>query len=63
MAAEPRFDQVPAWDRGALAAQWCSDFAGRPLRRVRFDLDHRRLSDPRRSGAHLGQRAIVLSGF
>lgn len=37
-------DTVPAWDMGAVAAQWFSDFLGRPCRLVRFDPDHRRLS-------------------
>lgn len=55
-------DWVPAWDMGALAAQWCSDFAGRKLRLVRFDPDYRRLSDNRWTGAHLGQTAFA-DGF
>jgi uncharacterized protein YcbX len=55
-------DWVPAWDMGALAAQWCSDFAGRPLRLVRFDPDYKRLSDSRWTGAHLGQTAFA-DGF
>ena len=55
-------DWVPAWDMGALAAQWCSDFAGRPLRLVRFDPDYRRLSDSHWTGAHLGQTAFA-DGF
>ncbi len=37
-------DEVPAWDMGALAAQWFSDFLGQQLRLVRFDPDVRRLS-------------------
>mgnify|MGYP003620265909 FL=1 len=37
-------DTVPAWDMGALAAQWFSDFLGQPCRLVRFDPEHRRLS-------------------
>ena len=52
-------DWVPAWDMGALAAQWFSDFAGRPLRLVRFDPDYRRLSDSRWTGAYLGQTAFA----
>lgn len=40
-------DVVPAFDMGAVAAQWFSDFLGRKLRLVRFDPEHRRLSDPR----------------
>ena len=43
-------DEVPAYDMGDLAAQWFSDFLGRPLRMVRFDPDHRRLSNPRWTG-------------
>ncbi len=38
-------DEVPAYDMGAVAAQWFSDFLGRKLRLVRFDPDHRRLSN------------------
>lgn len=37
-------DEVPAYDMGAVAAQWFSDFLGQPLRLVRFDPAHRRLS-------------------
>ncbi|HYN58207.1 MAG TPA: MOSC N-terminal beta barrel domain-containing protein [Rubrivivax sp.] len=44
-------DWVPAFDMGALAAQWCSDFLGRRVRLVRFDPQHRRLSDSRWTGA------------
>jgi hypothetical protein len=51
-------DWVPAWDLGPLAAQWCSDFAGRPLRLVRFDPDHRRVSDRRWTGPHEGLAAF-----
>lgn len=38
-------DEVPAFDMGAVAAQWFSDFLGQPLRLVRFDPEHRRLSN------------------
>lgn len=38
-------DEVPAFDMGAVAAQWFTDFLGRPLRLVRFDPEHRRLSN------------------
>ena len=55
-------DWVPGWDMGALAAQWFSDFAGRALRLVRFDPEHRRLSDPRWTGAHAAQTAFA-DGF
>jgi uncharacterized protein YcbX len=37
-------DEVPAFDMGAVAAQWFTDFLGRPLRLVRFDPEHRRPS-------------------
>ena len=37
-------DTVPAWDLGAVAAQWFTDFLGQPCRLVRFDPEHRRLS-------------------
>ncbi len=37
-------DEVPAWDMGAVADQWFSDFLGQPLKLVRFDPDHRRVS-------------------
>lgn len=36
---------VAAYDMGAVAAQWFSDFLGRKLRLVRFDPEQRRLSD------------------
>ncbi|KQT14147.1 MOSC domain-containing protein [Ramlibacter sp. Leaf400] len=38
-------DEVPAYDMGSVAAQWFSDFLGQRLRLVRFDPDHRRLSN------------------
>lgn len=38
-------DEVPAFDMGAVAAQWFSDFLGRKLRLVRFDPEYRRLSN------------------
>lgn len=37
-------DEVAAYDMGAVAAQWFTDFLGQPLRLVRFDPDERRLS-------------------
>lgn len=37
-------DTVPAWDMGAVAAQWFTDFLGQPCRLVRFDPEHRRLA-------------------
>ena len=44
-------DEVAAFDMGALAAQWCSDFLGRPARLVRFDPDAQRLADKHWTGA------------
>jgi hypothetical protein len=44
-------DLVKAWDMGALAAQWFSDFLGRPLRLARFDPDVERLSSARWTGS------------
>ena len=38
-------DEVAAFDMGAVAAQWFSDFLGTPARLVRFDPDERRVSD------------------
>ena len=43
-------DIVKAYDMGALAAQWFSDFLGRPCRLVRFDPEERRLSDRQWTG-------------
>lgn len=43
-------DVVPAYDMGAVAAQWFSDFLGKKLRLVRFDPDHRRLSSLKWTG-------------
>jgi len=44
-------DRVAAFDMGALAAQWFSDFLGRPLRLARFDPEAPRRADPRWTGA------------
>jgi uncharacterized protein YcbX len=38
-------DEVPAFDMGDVAAQWFTDFLGRKLRLVRFDPEHRRVSN------------------
>lgn len=38
-------DEVAAFDMGATAAQWFTDFLGTPCRLVRFDPDHKRPSD------------------
>lgn len=36
--------ELPAYDMGAVAAQWFTDFLGQPLRLVRFDPEVRRLA-------------------
>jgi len=51
-------DTVKAYDMGAQAAQWFSDFLGRPLRLVRFDPEQRRLSDARRSRGIAAENAF-----
>jgi uncharacterized protein len=43
-------DDVAAFDMGDLAAQWFTDFLGRPLRLARFDPEQRRLADRRWTG-------------
>jgi len=43
-------DEVAAYDMGAVAAQWFTDFLGQPLRLVRFDPEQRRLSSARWTG-------------
>ena len=43
-------DTVQAFDMGKVAAQWFSDFLGRPLRLVRFDPDYRRVCSPKWTG-------------
>lgn len=43
-------DRVAAYDMGDLAAQWFSDFLGRPLRLVRFDPEQKRLSNRKWTG-------------
>jgi uncharacterized protein len=51
-------DEVKAYDMGALAAQWFSDFCGTPLRLVRFDPEQRRLSDRRWTGTVEAENAF-----
>ena len=43
-------DTVQAFDMGKVAAQWFTDFLGRPLRLVRFDPDYRRVCSPKWTG-------------
>ncbi|MCY7314356.1 MAG: MOSC N-terminal beta barrel domain-containing protein [Rubrivivax sp.] len=52
-------DVVKAYDMGALAAQWFSDFLGRPLRLVRFDPEQQRLADPQWVGDMAAETAFV----
>ena len=55
-------DVVKAYDMGALAAQWFSDFLGRKLRLARFDPEEKRLSDARWAGAVQAENAFA-DGF
>ncbi|MES2977664.1 MAG: MOSC N-terminal beta barrel domain-containing protein [Pseudomonadota bacterium] len=48
-------DEVAAYDMGAVAAQWFSDFLGVKARLVRFDPEHKRLSNM----AWTGGREVV----
>jgi uncharacterized protein YcbX len=43
-------DEVPAFDMGAVAAQWFSDFLGVQARLVRFDPEHKRVSSRQWTG-------------
>ena len=53
-------DEVSAFEMGALAGQWFSDFLGQPgLRLVRFDPEQRRLSDPKWTGAIEAETAFA----
>ena len=52
-------DVVKAYDMGALAAQWFTDFLGRPLRLARFDPEEKRLSDPAWTGALQAENAFT----
>jgi uncharacterized protein YcbX len=55
-------DVVKAYDMGALAAQWFSDFLGRSLRLVRFDPEQQRPSDPQWTGELRTENAFA-DGF
>jgi uncharacterized protein len=55
-------DEVAAYDMGDLCAQWFSDFLGRPLRMVRFDPEHKRLSDRRWTGVIAAENGFA-DGF
>lgn len=51
-------DEVKAYDMGALAAQWISDFLGTKLRVVRFDPEQKRLSDRKWTGSLEAENAF-----
>lgn len=51
-------DEVRAYDMGALAAQWFTDFLGRPLRLVRFDPEQQRLSSREWTGELRAENAF-----
>ncbi len=51
-------DEVKAYDMGALAAQWFSDFLGETVRLVRFDPEQQRLSDRRWTGDVAAENAF-----
>jgi uncharacterized protein YcbX len=55
-------DIVKAYDMGALAAQWFSDFLGRRAQLVRFDPEQQRLSDPAWAGEVAAENAFA-DGF
>ena len=55
-------DIVKAYDMGALAAQWFSDFLGRPARLVRFDPEERRLAESQWSAGTEAETAFA-DGF
>ena len=55
-------DIVKAYDMGALAAQWFSDFLGQKLRLARFDPEQQRLSDPEWAGDIAAENAFA-DGF
>ncbi len=55
-------DVVKAYDMGALAAQWFSDFLGRKVRLARFDPEEKRLSDAAWAGDIAAENAFA-DGF
>ena len=52
-------DEVKAYDMGALAAQWMSDFLGAKLRLVSFDPEQKRLSDKKWTGGLEAENAFA----
>ena len=55
-------DEVAAFDMGDLAAQWFTDFLGRPLRLARFDPEQKRLSSAKWTGPLEAENAFA-DGF
>lgn len=55
-------DVVKAYDMGALAAQWFSDFLGQPARLVRFDPDEQRRAESEWSAGVAAETAFT-DGF
>lgn len=51
-------DTVKAYDMGALAAQWFTDYVGQPVRLVRFDPDQKRLSSRQWTGEVAAENAF-----
>lgn len=51
-------DEVKAYEMGALAAQWFSDFLGEKLRLVRFDPEQKRLSSAKWAGDVAAENAF-----
>lgn len=55
-------DEVAAYEMGALAGQWVSDFLGQKLRLVRFDPEHKRLANRQWTG-DVEAEAAFADGF
>ena len=53
--------QCTAHDQGDESARWLSELLGRPLRLVRFDPAHRRVSDPDFTGRTPGYSRFAIA--
>jgi uncharacterized protein YcbX len=51
--------EVKAFEMGALAAQWFTDYLGRPARLLRFDPEQKRLADPKWTAGHDAEAAFA----
>jgi uncharacterized protein YcbX len=51
--------EVKAFEMGALAAQWFSDYLGQPARLLRFDPEQKRLADPKWTAGHDAESAFA----